>query len=136
MGVGKHGGKDEGRALRGCDVGGTSQFADRKILQVPLPTGERARKTAKEAIGIGGGKKFDGRADALAARFVQARLEQIQNRHSDGAYEAGHGREKLYGTGFGQQQRQAIKKAVGIAMQETGEDGIERAIGERSVDKE
>src|SRR6266446_4953113 len=62
VGVRKHGGKDEGRALRGGDVGGTSQFANGKVLQVPLPTGDRARKTAKEAIGIGGGKKLAGGA--------------------------------------------------------------------------
>src|SRR5260370_30281047 len=35
-----------------------------------------------------------------------------------------------------EQQSQAIEKAVGIGMQKTRENGIKRAIGERSVDKE
>src|SRR6266446_4583547 len=63
----------------------------------------------------------------LAARFVQASLEQIQNRNSDGAHKTGHGREKLCGAGFREQQSQAIEKAVGIAMQKAGENGIESA---------
>src|SRR6266478_3263290 len=136
MGIREDGGKNEGGALRGCGVGGTSEFADSQILEVPLPTGKRARKTAEEAVGVGGGKKLDGGADALAARFVQARLQQIQNRHADGAHEAGHGREKLGTVGFGEQQSQAIEKAVRIAVQKTRENGIQRAIGQRSVDQE
>src|SRR5260370_38854134 len=64
MRVRKHGRKDEGGALRGCGIGGTSKLADSKILAVPRPPRNGARKTAEEEVHASEGHTHDAVATA------------------------------------------------------------------------
>ncbi len=136
MRVRKYRGKDESGALRGGGVSRTSELAYGEILKIPFPTGERAGKTAQQAIRVRRGEQLDGGADALAARFVQASFQQGQNRHADGAHQARHGREKFRAARLGEEQGQAVQQALRITMQEARQNRVERAIGKRGVDEQ
>src|ERR1700692_3118642 len=55
----------------------------------------RRAMAGKNSQPRGAVKNFGAPADTRAARFVQARLQQIQDRHADRAKEASHGGQKL-----------------------------------------
>jgi hypothetical protein len=136
MGFGENRGEYEGCALRRRRIGGTREFADGEILEIPFPTGHRAGEATEEAIGIGGGEQFDGGADALAAGFEEPSFEKGENRDADGAEESSHGRDHFGAARVSEQKGQAIEKALGITLQEARERRVERAIGESSVHEE
>jgi len=136
MRIGKDCREDKSGTLRGSRVSWASELADGEILEIPLPTTKSACQAAEETIGIGGGEQPNGGANSLAASFVKASLEKIECRNADGTEEASHGRNHVVAARFGEQQRKAIEEAFGITLQETRENGVQRAIGERGVDEQ
>jgi hypothetical protein len=129
-------GEDEGGALRRWSVRRTREFADREILEIPLPTGHRASEAAEEAIGISGSKQLDGGADALAAGFEEPGFEKRESRDADGTKEPSHGGNHFGAARVSEQKCQTIEKTLWIALQEARERRVEGAIGESRVDKE
>ena len=109
------------------------ELADRQILQVPFPTGDRTRDAPQEPVRICRSEQLDGRAHALAARFEKPCLEKSQHRHADIAQQASHRRQHVGATRVGEQQGQAVQQPLWIALQDPGQRRIERAVGDRRV---
>ncbi len=109
MRVSEDSGKDKSGAQGRGRIVGTRKFADGQVLKVPLPTGHGASEAAQQPLGIRGSQKLDCRSHALAASFVEARFEKIQDRHADGAQKPRHRRHHFCAARFGEEQCQAIE---------------------------
>src|SRR5690242_11969175 len=129
----KNGGENKRSALRRSGIGRPRKLAYRQVLKIPFPASDGARKAAQQTLGIRRSQELDCGGNALAARFVQARLEQVENWHSYGSEEPGHRLQHVSSARFGQQQGQAVQQAFGVALQQSWKNGIQRAVGQRSV---
>src|SRR2546429_551456 len=67
--------------------------------------------------------------NALAARLVQTRFEQVEDGHADGSEEPGHRRKHIHPAWLGEQQGQPIQQAFRVALQQSWENGVQRPVG-------